>query len=355
VPGGDPTERKGAEQGELRDERSPGEDSSTRDDGSRRVELTVEEDDGERVDVFLADRLRLSRTRIQKLIADDLIRIDGASPKKSAPVELGQTIVVEIPPPEPLSTEAEEIPLDIVYEDGALLVVDKPAGMVVHPAPGHPGGTLVNALLHHVDDLSGIGGKLRPGIVHRLDKDTSGLLVVAKSDEAHRSLSNQLRRREVGRLYRAASWGHLSESPMKIDAPLGRDPRNRKRRAVIPEGRRAVTKVRVRERWVAAELLDVKLETGRTHQIRVHLAHLGHPIVGDELYGAGWERGMSGPIRAWARELARRTTRQFLHAAVLSFVHPISGEKMRFRAPLPPDLAEVAEWALETSTSGVTE
>ncbi|MFP3947813.1 MAG: RluA family pseudouridine synthase [Gemmatimonadota bacterium] len=318
------------------------------------MELTVDEDEGERLDAFLADRLSFSRTRIQKLITAGRVRVDGASPKKSAPVELGQEIVVEVPPPEPLSTEAEDIPLDVVYEDEALLVVNKPAGMVVHPAPGHPGGTLVNALLHHVDDLSGIGGKLRPGIVHRLDKDTSGLLVVAKSDLAHRSLSNQLRRREVGRLYRAASWGHLSESPTKIDVPLGRDPRNRKRRAVVPDGKRAVTKVRVRERWVAAELLDVKLETGRTHQIRVHLGHLGHPVVGDELYGAGWERGMSGPIRAWARELAGRTRRMFLHATALAFVHPVSGERMRFRAPLPPDLAELAEWAHETSTRGVT-
>ncbi|MDX1568206.1 MAG: RluA family pseudouridine synthase [Longimicrobiales bacterium] len=324
-------------------------------EGGRRLELTVDEDAGERLDAFLADRLSLSRTRIQKLIAADRIRVDGASPKKSAPVELGQEIVVEVPPPEPLSTEPEDIPLDIVYEDEALLVVNKPAGMVVHPAPGHPGGTLVNALLHHVDDLSGIGGKLRPGIVHRLDKDTSGLLVVAKSDRAHRSLSDQLRRREVGRLYRAASWGHLSDSPTTIDAPLGRDPRNRKRRAVVPEGKRAVTKVRVRERWVAAELLDVKLETGRTHQIRVHLAHLGHPVVGDDLYGAGWERGMSGPIRAWAREMTRRTTRMFLHATALSFLHPVRGETMRFRAPLPPELAEVADWAHETSASGVTE
>lgn len=320
-------------------------------EGGRRIEVVVEEGEGERIDAFLARRLSLSRTRIQGLIEEGRIRADGTSPKKSAPVELGQKIVVEVPPPEPLRTEAEDIPVDVVYEDAALLVVDKPAGMVVHPAPGHPTGTLVNALLHHVDDLSGIGGKLRPGIVHRLDKDTSGLLVVAKSDEAHRDLSDQLRRREVGRLYRAASWGHLSESPVRIDAPLGRDPRNRKRRAVVSDGKRAVTKVRVRERWVAAELLDVKLETGRTHQIRVHLAHLGHPVVGDELYGAGRERGMSGPIRAWARELARKVERQFLHAAALSFVHPVTGETLRFRSPLPPDLADVARWAHETSAS----
>jgi len=224
-------------------------------------------------------------------------------------------------------------------------VVDKPSGMVVHPAPGHRQGTLVNALLHHVRDLSGVGGRLRPGIVHRLDRDTSGLLVVAKSDAAHHGLADALRQRRVRRLYQALVWGHLSGSPLTIDAPIARDPRNRKRMTVLEGGRRAVTRVRIRERWPAAELLDVALKTGRTHQIRVHLAHIGHPVVGDEVYGAGWERGMSGPERGWARELARRAPRQFLHAAELAFDHPLTGRRMRFRAPLPPDLAEVAEWA----------
>lgn len=315
----------------------------------RRVVFTVEEDEGERLDIFLADRMQLSRTRIQRLIGDDRVRVDGATPKKSAPVERGQRIVVEVPPPEPVEAEPEALPVEIVYEDEALLVVNKPAGMVVHPAPGHPRGTLVNALLHHVDDLSGIGGELRPGIVHRLDKDTSGLLVVAKRDDAHRSLSDALRRREVGRLYRTASWGHFSESAVRIDAPIGRDPGDRKRMAVVEDGRRAVSTLRVRERWVAAELLDVKLQTGRTHQIRVHLAHRGHPVVGDEVYGAGWERGMSGSIRSWARSLARRVPRQFLHATGLAFAHPVTGETMKFRAPLPPDLAAVADWARVTS------
>lgn len=319
----------------------------------RRVELTVEgEAAGERLDVFLADRMKLSRTRIQALIAEDRVQVEGSTPKKSAPVEPGQTVVVEVPPPEPLDAVAQDLPLDVVYEDEALVVIDKAAGMVVHPAPGHPDGTLVNALLHHVDDLSGIGGKLRPGIVHRLDKDTSGLLVVAKRDDVHRALSDALRKREIGRLYQAASWGHLSGSPVTIDAPIGRDPQNRKKMAVVESGRRAVTRARVRERWIAAELLDVKLQTGRTHQIRVHLAHLGHPVVGDDVYGPGWEKGMSGPVRGWARKLARRAERQFLHAAALEFVHPLTGERMRFRAPLPPDLAAVAEWARETTESG---
>jgi 23S rRNA pseudouridine1911/1915/1917 synthase len=242
---------------------------------------------------------------------------------------------------------AQDLPIRVVYEDEHLLVVDKDAGMVVHPAPGHPEGTLVNALLHHVDDLSGIGGALRPGIVHRLDKDTSGLMVVAKGDDAHRILSEALQRREVRRRYLAAAWGHLAETEVTVDAPIGRDPRNRQRMGVVEGGRPARTHFRVRERWPAAELLDVALETGRTHQIRVHLAHLGHPVVGDEVYGPGWEKGMGGSNRAWAQALARRVPRQFLHACRLSFDHPATGEEMTFESPLPPDLAAAAEWARE--------
>jgi 23S rRNA pseudouridine1911/1915/1917 synthase len=254
-------------------------------------------------------------------------------------------VTVEIPPAAPVDIEAEDLPLDVVYEDASVVVVNKAAGMVVHPAPGHHTGTLVNALLFHVRDLSGVGGRLRPGIVHRLDRDTSGLLVVAKDDQAHLSLSDALRQRRVRRIYRAACWGHLPESPMSVDAPIGRDPRNRQRMAVVPSGRRALTRARVRERWIRADLLDVALQTGRTHQIRVHLAHLGHPVVGDEVYGAGWVRGMGGPEGRWAQDLARRTPRQFLHAAELAFDHPASGEPMRFRVPLPADLAAVAAWA----------
>jgi 23S rRNA pseudouridine1911/1915/1917 synthase len=219
--------------------------------------------------------------------------------------------------------------------------------MVVHPGAGHPTGTLVNALLHHVKDLSGIGGTLRPGIVHRLDRDTSGLLVIAKEEATHRALSLALKERKVRRLYLAAVWGHLSETHLRVDAPIGRDPRERRRMAVVSGGRRAVTRVRVRERWRAAEFLDVALETGRTHQIRVHLAHLGHPVVGDLTYGPGWERGMGGPDSLWARELARSVPRQFLHAARLAFDHPVTGKKLRFEAPLPDDLETVALWARE--------
>ncbi len=310
---------------------------------ARRETLTVGRCSRERLDTWLARRLDLSRTRAARLVEQGLVRVEGQPVKKSAPVEAGQRVEVEIPAPEPVTLEAEDIPLAVVYEDDALLVVDKPAGLVVHPAPGHPRGTLVNALLHHVSDLGGVGGRLRPGIVHRLDRDTSGLLVVAKNDAAHRALSQELAERKVGRTYLAAAWGHLRDSPATVDAPIGRDRRARQRMAVVEEGRRAVTHLRVRERWVAAELLEVRLETGRTHQIRVHLKHIGHPVVGDPVYGTGWERGMTA--RRWAGEVARRAKRQFLHACALSFTHPANRTRMSFRSPLPPDLAEVAEWA----------
>ncbi len=299
----------------------------------------------ERVDRYLAPRLGLSRSRCADLAQSGRVRVDGRVVKKSEVVMAGQRIRVEIPPPEPVEAVAEALPLDVVYEDDALLVVNKAAGMVVHPAPGHPRGTLVNALLHHIGDLSGIGGRLRPGIVHRLDRDTSGLLVVAKGDEAHVALSNAIRKREVRRIYKTVAWGHLSQSPCTVDAPIGRDPGDRKRMAVVEGGRRAITRFRVRERWRAAEYLDVSLKTGRTHQIRVHLAHLGHPVVGDRVYGEGWGRGMGGVNRTWAKELAHRAPRQLLHASDLAFVHPLSGEEMRFHAPLPPDMASAVRWA----------
>jgi len=300
---------------------------------------------GSRIDLWLAGALELSRTRIATLIQEGRVRHNGRVPPKSEALLEGDQIEVDLPPPRPSEAMPEPIPLDIVYEDEHLLVVDKPAGMVVHPAPGHRSGTMVNALLFHVRSLSGVGGKIRPGIVHRLDQDTSGLLVVAKEDKTHRALSSALRRREVRRLYVAAAWGHLPERHFRVDEPIGRDPRDRKRMAVVGGGRRAVTRIRVKAHWRSAELLDVALETGRTHQIRVHLAHLGHPVLGDRLYGEGWERGMGGPNRGWAKELARRTPRQFLHAARLGFEHPATGQSMRFRSPLPADLEAVVRWA----------
>ncbi len=319
----------------------------TPDDGSAASEvheLTVAVE-AARLDRFVSEELELSRTRVQKLLASGRILVDGRPAKKSEALPPGAVVQVEIPPPEPVAIEPEDLPLEIVFEDEHLLVVDKSAGMVVHPAPGHRTGTLVNALLFHAPELAGVGGRARPGIVHRLDRDTSGLLVVAKTDRAHRVLSDALRARRVRRFYLAAVWGHLAESPVTIEAPIGRDPNDRKRMAVVDGGRSATTRAEVRERWERADFLQVALRTGRTHQIRVHLAHIGHPVIGDPVYGLGWERGLGGPTRRWVDELARRVGRQFLHAAELVFKHPESGEVMHFRADLPPDLQAVADWA----------
>ena len=310
----------------------------------------VEEGEENRLDRYLALHLGLSRNRIIGLIADGQVRVDGQIPRKSDPVQPGQTVEVEVPEPVALDAVPEPIPIDLVYEDQDLAVVDKAAGLVVHPAPGHPRGTLVNALLYHLGDLSGIGGKLRPGIVHRLDKDTSGLIVVAKSDPAHHGLSAALQAREVGRVYLAAVWGRLKDDVTRVDRPIGRHSKDRKRMAVDEGGRPAQSRFRVQERWKAATLAEIDLKTGRTHQIRVHAASLGHPVVGDALYGPGWERGFSGPLRPWAAELARRTPRQFLHATRLRFVHPVSGERMSFESPLPQELSAVREWALASSS-----
>jgi 23S rRNA pseudouridine1911/1915/1917 synthase len=315
----------------------------------RQVIDVGEEGAGARLDVWLSEELGLSRSRVAALIEEGAVLLNDSVPRKSEVLEGDERIAVDIPAPRPVEAVAQDLPLEIVHEDSHLVVVNKPAGMVVHPAPGHPDGTLVNALLHHVGDLSGIGGELRPGIVHRLDRDTSGLLVVAKDEATHRALSTALKEREVKRVYLAAAWGHLRAGHLRIDEPIGRDPRNRKRMAVVEDGRSAITHLRVRERWPAAELLDVSLETGRTHQIRVHLASIGHPVVGDSTYGLGWERGMSGTIHAWAKEFARRVPRQFLHAAQLGFRHPATGEDVRFHAPLPDDLAAARDWVMETA------
>ncbi|MEX0912805.1 MAG: RluA family pseudouridine synthase [Gemmatimonadota bacterium] len=314
-----------------------------------RVEIVVEED-APRIDTYLARRLDLSRSRIEQLIEAGHVQVNGRVPKKRERPPAGARIVVDLPPAEPSHIPAEPIPLDIVYEDGDLLVLNKPEGMVVHPAPGHRTGTLVNALLHQVEDLSGIGGVLRPGIVHRLDRDTSGLMIVAKNDQAHQRLSLALKRRKVRRGYLAAAWGHLREDEVSVDAPVGRHPGQRKRMAVVEGGRRAVTHFQRIERWRAADLVRAELETGRTHQIRVHLLHIGHAVVGDSTYGPNRERGFSGTDRGWATALAARTNRQFLHAAQLRFVHPRTGASLEFDAPLPEDLMSVAEWARQTSS-----
>jgi 23S rRNA pseudouridine1911/1915/1917 synthase len=318
---------------------------------ARAVRLEVSpEEAGNRLDVVVAARLpELSRSRAAQLLAAGHVRLNGRVARKSERPAAGDVVEVEVPAPEPTAMEPEAMALRIAYEDEDLLVVDKPAGLVVHPAPGHRQGTLVHGLLHHVPDLAGVGGVLRPGIVHRLDKDTSGLLVVAKHDAAHRRLAAALKRREIRRIYLCAAWGHLAGERLTVEAPIGRAQAARQRMAVVPQGRPATTHLRVLERWRAAELLRVELETGRTHQIRVHLAYSGHPVVGDRTYGGGAERGISGPDRGWAAALARRVPRQFLHATELSFAHPRDGRELRLESPPPPDLAAVIDWARRTS------
>jgi 23S rRNA pseudouridine1911/1915/1917 synthase len=307
------------------------------------------EEEGDRLDRYLADRLFLSRTQVAALISEGLVRVDGQAVRKSHVVAPGEMILVTIPPAQPTHLDPEDLPLRIVYDDEHLVVVDKGAGMVVHPAPGHAGGTLVNALLHHVGRLSTIGGDRRPGIVHRLDKDTSGLMVVAKTDEAHRRLAAMISRHEMQRGYVAASWGHLDADELTVDRPIGRDPGDRKRMAVVSGGRDAVTHIRRVESWVAADLLAIRLETGRTHQVRVHLRSLGHPLVADPIYAPDWEKGFVGEGGHWAAELASRAERLFLHSARLGFTHPLTGEELSFTSPLPEPLAATVAWARETS------
>lgn len=304
-------------------------------------------DPAQRLDLFLHERCpELSRTRIQALIKEGAARVNGKIVRPSYPVQAGDLIELTVPEPQPLEVLSEEIPLDIAYEDGDLLVVDKAAGMTVHPAPGSWEGTLVNALLHHCDDLSGINGVLRPGIVHRLDKETSGLLVVAKNDVAHRGLAAQLEAREISRRYAALVWGYPASDQETVDAPVGRHPRDRKKNAVVEGGRAAVTHFAVVERFAFSSLLELRLETGRTHQIRVHMQHLGHPVFGDPVYG-GRNRvdGIRPEFRRQAREMLGLIGRQALHARELRFRHPRTGEEMAFTAELPEDMARVIAMA----------
>ena len=289
-----------------------------------------------RLDRFLAGQdLGLSRARLQRLIREGWVTLNGGPSKASAVVKRGDRVSLRIPPPRPLTLTPENIPICIVYDDAHLVVVDKPAGLTVHPAPGHASGTLVNALLALYPNLPGIGGWQRPGIVHRLDKDTSGLMVVAKTDEAHHGLSDQIQGRRIRKRYMALVNGLVTNDEGVIDAPIGRDPRHRKRMAVVEGGRSSQTRYAVVKRYDSSTIVEVFPTTGRTHQIRVHFASLGHPLVGDALYG-----GRSDLL-----------ARQFLHAHLLGFEHPHSGECVGFRSPLPPDLKETLD-ALEQSSPG---
>lgn len=282
----------------------------------------------ERLDVFLSvQQTEISRSRLKKLIVEGRVTVNGVKQRTGYKVRAGDRITVQVPAPVALDTAPEDIPLDIIFEDEYFIVLNKPVGMVVHPAPGHSAGTLVNALLHHCNDLSGIGGVERPGIVHRLDKDTSGLMMVAKTHAAHLNLSAQIKDRQVTKGYLALVSGMMERESGLIDAPVARDPRNRKKMAVVVGGREARTRYRVVEAMDGWSLLELYLETGRTHQIRVHLTYLGHPLYGDGVYGRA----------------NKSLDRHFLHAHHLGFRHPSTGEEIEFRSALPAELALVVD------------
>jgi 23S rRNA pseudouridine1911/1915/1917 synthase len=291
------------------------------------LELTADRA-GERLDVFVSRRCHeLSRSHARRLIDEGLVQLDGRQAKPSDAVAAGATVTVNIPPPEKMELVAEEMPLTVIYQDFDIIVIDKPAGLTVHPAPGHPSGTLVNALLAIAPDLKGIAGTLRPGIVHRLDKDTSGLMVVAKTDRAHRALSRQLKERRVRKTYLALVHGVPDPPEGVIEAPIARHPKNRKKMAVVAGGREAETKYRIRETFPGYALVEVEPVTGRTHQIRVHMAAIGHPVVGDTTYG----------------KRSDLVDRQFLHACKLAFAMPLGEREVEFESPLPPDMRQALD------------
>ena len=308
--------------------------------------------------MFLAEKLpEISRSHIQKLISSGNILVNSSKQRHGYKIQLNDRIDVAVPTPESSDILAENIPLDIVFEDDQIMVINKAKGMTVHPAPGSTHGTLVNAILAHSDDLSGIGGVERPGIVHRLDKDTSGLLVVAKTDHAHTCLQKQIQARTVERRYYALVWGVTKFTEAVVDAPIGRHPTDRQKMAVIKDtekytSREAVTHLNVLERYGHFTLLEAKLDTGRTHQIRVHCSFIGHPVVGDPAYG-GLKRALpSGMSKIEQRELAKLIDNlkgQALHAHSLAFDHPVSGKRLKFEAPLPDDMKEIINWLHQTN------
>ena len=292
---------------------------------------TTEENKGQRLDAFLASGLDgLTRSQAARLIESGAVTVNGKTVSKSYKIAGGEEISVMLPAPEPVEAVPQDIPLDVVYEDADVIVVNKPSGMVVHPAPGHPNGTLVNALLYHcAGSLSGVGGALRPGIVHRIDRDTSGLIIAAKNDAAHQFLSAQLADHTLARTYECIVVGSLREERGTVDAPIARHPSDRKRMAVAAGGREAVTHWEVLARYSGYTHLCCRLETGRTHQIRVHMAYLGHPILGDTVYGAKKEvAGLTG---------------QCLHAVGLRFIHPRTHEAVELSCPLPEEFIRMLE------------
>ena len=307
-------------------------------EAGQNLEFTVLTATSERLDKFLADQLGISRTQAARLVAGSRVTVGGKVARASRVLTRGETVRVQIPGNEaPRSIRPTSIPLTLVFEDEHLAIIDKPAGLVVHPAPGHWDDTLVNALVARGTTLSG-GAEGRPGIVHRLDRDTSGLMIVAKTDLAHRRLGAAIAARRVQRTYAALAWGHLDTAELRIDAPVARHLRDRKRMTISSEGRAARTDATVVARFEIVDLLRLELHTGRTHQIRVHLEHIGHPVVGDPVYAGGGSRRISGPGRKAAVLLEAETPRQALHAASLAFRHPVSGARVEFHAEWPADL-----------------
>lgn len=293
--------------------------------------LCTAEDASVRVDACLCRHSELSRSRIASLIAEGALTIDGAAESKPAVrVQEGQFLRLTLPKVRPVGIDAQDIPLDILYQDADIAVVNKPCGMVVHPAAGNESGTLVNALLYHVRDLSGIGGQMRPGIVHRLDKDTSGLILIAKNDRSHIAMSEQFKSRTMVKHYRAVAYGSFTQDHGRIDAPIARHPVDRKKMAVVEGGKPSATEWHVIDRLKSAAYLDVHLLTGRTHQIRVHMHSIGHPLLGDRIYAPNIKTGV-------------RIPRLMLHAYSLAFTHPTTGERMELTAPLPGDFLETLE------------
>ncbi len=304
-------------------------------------------DAGTRLDAYLAGQINgWSRARLQRLIEDEEVLVNGKPAKPSYKLRAADEIEVELTPPPAANFTPENIPLNIIFEDDSLIVVNKPAGLVVHPAAGVHSGTLANALAYHFQQLSTRAGEVRPGIVHRLDKDTSGLMVVAKNEATHESLAEQFRAREVFKSYVALVHGVVKQEAGRIEQPIARDPRARIRMAVVAAGRGALSLYKVRRRHASFTLLDVELKTGRTHQIRVHLSWLKHPVVGDEIYGGGRDKTVQD-VRL--RAAVRKMGRQFLHAERLGFRHPVSGESLEFVAPLPDELNSLLT-ELETDT-----
>ncbi|WP_416826922.1 RluA family pseudouridine synthase [Ectobacillus polymachus] len=297
---------------------------------AERIELTIaQEQQNERIDkVLAAVGEEWSRSQVQQWIKEGIVIVNSLPVKGNYKVKVGDTIAIDVPDPEPLDVVPEPMDLDIYYEDSDVIVVNKPRGMVVHPANGHATGTLVNGVLYHCKDLSGINGVMRPGIVHRIDKDTSGLLMIAKNDMAHESLVNQLVAKTVTRRYKAIVHGVIEHDTGTIDAPIGRDKNDRQSMTVVENGKHAVTHFRVLERFQNYTFVECKLETGRTHQIRVHMKYIGYPLAGDPKYGPKKTLPIDG---------------QALHAGVLGFVHPRTGEYLEFEAPLPEDFVHVLE------------